>query len=69
MEKGPGLDTNELRQPPTVTPMRGLVPTEERLRILAPQWERIFQSLRTMDEATLGEIEPSTLFVWGTQEP
>ena len=54
--------------PRSPAPTGGVPLTEERLRALDPQWERTRQSLRTMDEAALGETEPATLFVWRAEE-
>jgi len=54
---------------PLPTPPTGGVPlTEERLRALAASWEQTRQSLRTMDDAILGETEPATIFVWEAEE-
>ncbi len=63
MEKDTGPNTGYGGTAWTV-PTGGTTLTEERLRLLAPQWEATYRSLRRMDEFHLGEIEPATLFVW-----
>ncbi len=50
-------------------PTGGAVLSEDRLRILRPAWEANYRSLRRMDELSLGEIEPATLFVWEGEQP
>lgn len=47
-------------------PTGGLPVTDERWPIVEPHWRGNFTTLRLMDELTLGETEPATLFVWGT---
>lgn len=52
-----------------MVPNVGVVLSEERLRLLAPGWEANYKSLRRMDELSLGETEPATLFVWRLGQP
>ncbi len=63
MEEGKGANTDKVGAARMV-PTGGIQLSEERLRLLAPAWEATHQGLRRMDELTLGEIEPATLFVW-----
>ncbi len=68
MEKGTGPNTNAGGVAGAI-PTGGTFLSEERLRLLAPQWEANYRSLRRMDEFHLGEIEPATLFVWEEEQP
>jgi hypothetical protein len=68
MEKEKGLGGDETVAARMV-PNGGVSLSEERLRFLATQWEGNFKSLRRMDELSLGETEPATLFVWRLVQP
>ncbi len=68
MAKNPGPNGGESMEARMV-PTGGVVLSEERLRLLAPQWEATYRGLRRMDELPLGETEPATLFVWEMEQP
>lgn len=64
MNRDPKDIVNVQETPSSRIPSGGVSLSQERLKLLSPQWEATYRSLRRMDELELGEMEPATLFVW-----
>ncbi len=50
-------------------PTGGVPLSEERLRVVLPQWEDMHRSIRQMDGLELGETEPATVYIWEESQP
>lgn len=64
MEQPTGPKTSDTREPPRIVPTGGVPLREERLRLLGPRWEALARSLRRLDDVSLGDAEPATMFIW-----
>ena len=67
MENESRPDGDQLPQLDQVMPAPSIILSEERRRLLLPQWQGTYYALRQMDDLDLGETEPATIFAWEEQ--
>ena len=67
MESESRPDGDQLPQIHQIMPASSIILSEERRRLLRPQWEGTYHTLRQMDGLDLGETEPATIFAWEEQ--